>query len=662
MLFLAFLVCFLILDFEHIAGYLIVFIYRGVFMEDGDGLDAMFLKATNWQMADKVKSMTGIVCAIVVDMIFLNLMIAVLSNEYNSIERDRWLHFHAERADTCSMYLLGTQKIKRTRDRDVSDAGLAFAHSLVYFAVVLIGFICVLWMLGTAETTPLGIFVIPVTVLFAFIQMTWLAIIAESEWFPGTCKRNNSAFPILLAAIWTLAVFLLFAALLQGDKTAALENNIHGSPVWSLVDWNIYRTTLITALAGALISNPRARYCCGFSLGGMCIGVLVAIMYVKYALHTDDPQMYRRHVTSYGLVGALTGAIFSITMIKRPKGSAPQEIRAKIVECIMSKGAFGLALGLLVAFPFWCCVGSSKANEATNGAIHGNLLGGSIATSGAIYGGILGGCIAFLLSIRFDWCCDGFRRFVGMMATQTAPNAILGAFLGVMLGAFTACGLGHRDFMRVGALLGVYLGALHESSATQVLFKATAYAFVFGGVALGFETDSESTMFALAPSLTMIVAFLTISIVSSFLTDDVAWELLLAAKDLIGKTSANGGLTSKPEALEGPPEEHFLWLCYRADYTIDHFINQEVEKEHLRDVRKDLLHMRQTDMLTLQAKMNAEAEKYHTACEKLTRRVEATADTLVHTAKVLEETLDNKLDEIMRAVQGTSTPLEQDVE
>lgn len=368
----------------------------------------------------------------------------------------------------------------------------------------------------------------------------------------------------------------------------------------------------------------------------MCFGVVVALMYFRYVKHSPH---YLKHVTNYGLTGALIGAIFSIAIIKRPKGSATLGLGDKILECIKSKGACGLMFGLLVAFPFWCFVDQKANSEAMNGAIYGSVLGGSIAS---------------LISLRFDWQCDGFRRFVGMMATQTAPNAILGAFLGGMPGVFITCGLGHPDFMRVGALMGVYLGALHESTATQVLFKATTHALVFGGAALCVETDSSTTIFVLAPFLTMFVAFLTISIVSSVSTDDAAWELLLAAQDLIGKRAEIGGATQKPEALEGPVEEHFLWLCYRADYTIDHFINQEVEKEHLRDVRKDLLRMRQTDMLTLQARMNAEAEKYHDACDKLTRRVEATADTLVHTSKVLEETLDSKLDEIMRAVQGTS--------
>merc|ERR1712203_824677 len=32
---------------------------------------------------------------------------------------------------------------------------------------------------------------------------------------------------------------------------------------------------------------------------------------------------------------------------------------------------------------------------------------------------------------------------------------------------------------------------------------------------------------------------------------------------------------------EGPLEPHFLWICHRFDFTSDHFVNENVEKEDL---------------------------------------------------------------------------------
>ena len=32
---------------------------------------------------------------------------------------------------------------------------------------------------------------------------------------------------------------------------------------------------------------------------------------------------------------------------------------------------------------------------------------------------------------------------------------------------------------------------------------------------------------------------------------------------------------------EGPVKEHYLWICHRADFTADYFVNEELEKEHL---------------------------------------------------------------------------------
>lgn len=96
----------------------------------------------------------------------------------------------------------------------------------------------------------------------------------------------------------------------------------------------------------------------------------------------------------------------------------------------------------------------------------------------------------------------------------------------------------------------------------------------------------------------------------------------------------------------------FLWLCYRADFNKDHFINEDIEREDLRDLKKDVHSKRDTDVAALEAHIAEEAGKYRETCLKLARRVEGLEERLFKGTNKIKDTMDEKLDQILKRAKA----------
>merc|ERR1719329_1190276 len=105
--------CFGVMDQSHDSRKMFVNLYRGLLLGDGDGLDYMDLKAKDLG-ADSLqflKTSTGVFATLVLFVIFLNLMIAVFSNEYDQINKKKWLLFAQDLAENSCLNILSYQKL-----------------------------------------------------------------------------------------------------------------------------------------------------------------------------------------------------------------------------------------------------------------------------------------------------------------------------------------------------------------------------------------------------------------------------------------------------------------------------------------------------------------------------------------------------------------------
>jgi len=206
----------------------------------------------------------------------------------------------------------------------------------------------------------------------------------------------------------------------------------------------------------------------------------------------------------------------------------------------------------------------------------------------------------------------------------------------------------------IGALLGIYIGSMYEFQihGTRVFMRALGCGVVTAGIGEAFVFESGDHLggvqFFTGSLATFGIAFFAVVIVSSFLTDDVPKELVLSFLDII-KVRRRHELTHAKlqRQLDGPVEERFLWFCYRADYTKDHFINEAIEKEDLRDLRNIICNKMDTDVNTLKDKISETMEKHRSVGDIITSRVESLEDKLMHTINGIENTMKRQLDEVL---------------
>merc|ERR1712150_53446 len=222
-----------------------------------------------------------------------------------------------------------------------------------------------------------------------------------------------------------------------------------------------------------------------------------------------------------------------------------------------------------------------------------------------------------------------------------------------------AYGLHRLHGPMIGGLLGIYIGSMYEFEVhgTRVFMRALTCgvftgclgeAFVFGsGHGLG------GVQFFTGSLATLGIVFFAVVLVSSSLTDDVPKELLLSFLDII-KVRRRKELTPAKRQLmtDGPADERFLWFCYRADYAKDHFINEAIEKEDLRDLRNSICHKMDTDVTTLKAKISETMEKHRNVGDTIAHRVTSLEDKLMCTIKGIEDTMNGQLDEVLKLFES----------
>lgn len=160
--------------------YVLVGLYRGLIFGDGDGLDAMDLKAADPPAAEEQRVLVYIMfmASVLFYVIILNLLIAVYSNEYDRVEKLAESIFIQERAKACCKYLFSLQKLRFSteQDRQVVWYGKRLAPATYALTLGL----CLAWPGNIAALA------------LALTQVAWQALWMQSSWFQAEGSRSKA--------------------------------------------------------------------------------------------------------------------------------------------------------------------------------------------------------------------------------------------------------------------------------------------------------------------------------------------------------------------------------------------------------------------------------------------------------------------------------------
>mmetsp|Transcript_71159 Transcript_71159/g.231141 ORF Transcript_71159/g.231141 Transcript_71159/m.231141 type:complete len:1604 (-) Transcript_71159:138-4949(-) len=173
--FLSICVIFRSLQRQRSFFWVVISLYRGVIFGDGDGLDAMGLKAQQepeGSLEDVVLIWVMLLSSILVYVIILNILIAVYSTEYDITAKLAENLFIRERAKACCRYLFSLQKIRLCRPSKDYPCFRFFQRiaPLAYFLALVL--LCAVPCFATA-------------ILLAFFSSAWQAAWMQSDWFPS---------------------------------------------------------------------------------------------------------------------------------------------------------------------------------------------------------------------------------------------------------------------------------------------------------------------------------------------------------------------------------------------------------------------------------------------------------------------------------------------
>lgn len=249
----------------------------------------------------------------------------------------------------------------------------------------------------------------------------------------------------------------------------------------------------------------------------------------------------------------------------------------------MSSDSLGPLAGLLGAV---CGAGICAMSHHFWGERGGGLNG---ARSGAVIGLLPGALVGALIR---TWVQPG-----------QLPNAY-GVLWGVLLGASLATTVkvdkaAVQERQLLAPLLGAKLGYVMETSFS--------YALLGGGVVHILVTVSEANMFSALAALLLCVLASGGALLGLFPFDEKARDVIRSLYLLSDGTGAGAVRNDKlveragtsslsnfkiddhdSDVLEGPEESHFLWICHRANFSEKQFINEEIEKEDIDQLRDDL--------------------------------------------------------------------------
>eukprot|EP00929_Paragymnodinium_shiwhaense_P016752 TRINITY_DN12538_c0_g1_i2.p1 TRINITY_DN12538_c0_g1~~TRINITY_DN12538_c0_g1_i2.p1 ORF type:complete len:1290 (-),score=285.14 TRINITY_DN12538_c0_g1_i2:306-4175(-) len=104
--FLCLLVVFVMIQPDRGISLILLDLYRGLTFGDGNGLDEMGLMHDRWDSAGGFLSTLGFFSTIMFNILLLNLIIAIYSNEYNRVETEADLLFQQARASLSFKYIM----------------------------------------------------------------------------------------------------------------------------------------------------------------------------------------------------------------------------------------------------------------------------------------------------------------------------------------------------------------------------------------------------------------------------------------------------------------------------------------------------------------------------------------------------------------------------
>jgi len=159
-------------------------LFRGLIFGDGDGLDAMNLKAealANDTLEKDLLFFIMFMAAVLIYVIVLNLLIAVYNDEYGKTVETAESDFVRERAKACCKYLCSQQKLRlATTGQDQQRLHYGrIAAPLVYFVALLVCFI----LPGSVSA-----------LFLALVQVVWQSIWMQSDWFLAEGDRAGEDF------------------------------------------------------------------------------------------------------------------------------------------------------------------------------------------------------------------------------------------------------------------------------------------------------------------------------------------------------------------------------------------------------------------------------------------------------------------------------------
>jgi len=160
-----------------------LFLYRGIFLNDGDSLDELGLDPKKLEEG-VIRTALMLVATLVFNIVILNLTVAVYSSEYDRLERESEVYLQRERAKTCCELLLSAQKI-HLRSQD--DRWLLWVGQFLCAVALAVG-VFLLFFASREGYSSITTRCFIAACLFAFAQVTFQAVHMASDWFP---ERDN---------------------------------------------------------------------------------------------------------------------------------------------------------------------------------------------------------------------------------------------------------------------------------------------------------------------------------------------------------------------------------------------------------------------------------------------------------------------------------------
>jgi len=192
MIFASFCLAFLILARSKDHGWVLASAYRGLLFGDGSGLDNLGLNVDEEEYARNDVMLCGVnlIGSTFFNIIILNLIIAVYSNEYDKVQHEVPLYFLHARAKYCVMYYLSCNLLQWRSEQFKLFVMLAAVAAAAAAMVA-----CALWPFWSFWSLALLLSVAQSLIAAAMVQCEWFSMegvaFSNQEHFIWICHKSD---------------------------------------------------------------------------------------------------------------------------------------------------------------------------------------------------------------------------------------------------------------------------------------------------------------------------------------------------------------------------------------------------------------------------------------------------------------------------------------